>query len=305
MTIRGHAVEKYVTGQRLDTSAGRWSTLLAERWRHCAGELPPVLPRDTEVVVLLRGQTLVERRGAGLRQRTHARPGTVWLCPAGIREDYINAHQGADECLHIFLPGRPFAETMLRDLDLDPAHAELRYEAVARDPFIAEVAHQIRRELVEETSAGTLLIETLGLALSAYLVRHYSATGVRPKTVASREKPLDPRRLSRVAAFIEQNIEQPLSVAELASVACTSPAHFARSFKVATGQTPHAFVSQQRLEHAKRLLACDGHSMTEIACASGFSSQSNFARAFRKAVGVSPRDFRNRSGRRCLTCGGD
>lgn len=296
MTIRGHAVEKYVTGQRLDTSAGRWSNLLVERWRHGAGELPPVLPRDTEVVVLLRGQTLVERRGAGMRQRTQARPGTVWLCPAGIREDYINAHQGAEEALHIFLPGQPFAETMLRDLDLDPKHAELKYEAVACDPFLAQIAHQIQCELAEESSAGALLIETLGLALSAYLLRRYSASAVRPKVVVAREKPLDARRLARVAEFIDQNIERPLSVAELASVACASPAHFARSFKAATGQTPHAFVSRQRLEHAKRLLSGDAYSIAEIAYVSGFSSQSNFARAFRKVMGVSPRDFRSRTG---------
>lgn len=295
MTIQGHAAEKYVTGQQLDTSAGRWSTLLAERWRHGAGELPPVLPRDTEVVVLMRGQTLVERRGAGMRQRTEARPGTVWLCPAGIREEYIHAHQGAEECLHIFLPGQPFAETMLRDLDLDPRHGELRYEAIESDRFIGEVAHQIRRELAEETSAGALLVETLGLVLSAYLVRRYSATGTGARVATVREKPLDARRLARVVAFIEQNVEQTLSVAELASVACASPAHFARSFKVATGQTPHDFVSRQRLERAKRLLAGDAQSISEIAYASGFSSQSNFARAFRKVMGVSPGDFRTRS----------
>jgi len=298
MTIRGHAAEKYVTGQQLATSAGRWSTLLAERWRHGAGELPPVLPRDTEVVVLMRGQTLVERRGAGMRQRTEARPGTVWLCPAGIREDYINAHQGADACLHIFLPGAPLAETMLRDVDLDPKHAELRYEAIECDRFIGEVAHQIDRELAEETSAGALLVETLGYALSAYLVRRYSASEARPKGAGTREKPLDARRLARVVAFIEQNVEQPLSVAEMARIACTSAAHFARSFKAATGETPHAFVSRQRLEHAKRLLARDASSISEIAYASGFSSQSNFARAFRQVTGVSPRDFRIRSGLR-------
>jgi len=298
VTIRGHAVEKYVTGRRLDTSAARWPHLLAERWSHGAGELPPVLPRDTEIVVLLRGRTLVERRGAGMRQRTHARPGTVWLCPAGIREDYIHAHQGADACLHIFLPARPFADTVLQDLDLDPARAELRYEAVDRDPFIAAAAHQIGCELGAETSAGSLLIETLGLALSAYLVHRYAAADVRPTLPAPREKPLDPRRLARVTAFVEANIERPLSVAELASVACTSSAHFARSFKAATGETPHAFVSQQRLARAKRLLAGAGHSIAEIAYASGFSSQSNFARAFRKVTGLAPRNFRDRAARR-------
>lgn len=297
MTITGHAAEKYVNGACLGTSGHRWRRLLVERWRHGAGKLVPVMPRDTEVVVLLRGRTRVDRHGAGMRQSTSARLGTVWLCPAGLREDYVNAHHGADECLHIFLPSEPFAGTMLEDMDLDPVRGELRYEAIDSDPFIAEIAWQIQRELVEETSAGTLLADALGLSLSAYLLRGYAAADVRPKLPAMREKPLDQRRLGRVIAFIEHHIEQPLTVAELASVACTSPAHFARSFKAATGQAPHAYLSAQRLARAKQLLAREEQSISEIAYGSGFSSQANFARAFRKATGLSPRAYRGRTSR--------
>lgn len=296
MTVEGHSVEKYITGRMLGSSSGRrWSNVLAERWRHGAGELPPILPRDTEIAVLLKGQTLVERRGAGMWQRTHARPGTVWLCPAGIQEEYINAHKGADECLHIFLPGRPLEDLLLQDLDIDPARVELRYEAVAHDPFIAEIARLIHRELISETSVGPLLVDTLGAALSVYLVQRYGATDVRIRPPSPRERPLDRRRLARVMAYIDAYIEQPFGVADLAGVACMSPAHFAKCFKAATGKSPHAFVSEQRLARAQHLLAGGGLSIAEIAFASGFSSQSNFARAFRRAVGVTPGEFRGRA----------
>jgi AraC family transcriptional regulator len=83
-------------------------------------------------------------------------------------------------------------------------------------------------------------------------------------------------------------------VADLAAVACMSPAHFARSFKATTGLRPHEFVSRRRLDLAKRLLADDHRSVSEIALSTSFSSQSNFARAFRGATGMTPRDYRAR-----------
>jgi AraC family transcriptional regulator len=87
MDLQGHTAFKYVTGRQLDTPSGRgWTNVLAERWDHEAGALPSLLSRETEVAVLLSGRGLVYREGAGLRQRTPGRSGTVWLCPAGIRE---------------------------------------------------------------------------------------------------------------------------------------------------------------------------------------------------------------------------
>lgn len=293
MNLQGHAAFKYVTGTQLASSKGRgWTSVLAERWRHEAGELPSVLPRDTELAVLLGGRTLVDREGAGLKQRTVGRRGTVWLCPAGIREEFIDFKQPLDDCLHIFLPAAPFADTMLQDLNVDPARVTLRYEAMGHDPFIEQVALAISRELDSETSSGRLLVEALGHALSAYLVHRFADVPVGPKTAAPSGKPIDDRRMARVVEFIDTGIEQNFTVADLAAVACMSPAHFARSFKATMGLTPHGYVSRQRLEVAKRMLADRHRPMVDIALSTGFSSQSNFARAFRDALGMTPGEFR-------------
>lgn len=291
--VHGHSAEKYVTGKMRETSGERgWSNLLVERWSHAAGELPPLTPRDTEVAVLLNGHGLVDRIGSGMRQITHGRPGTVWLCPSGITEEFINVAEPIQDCLHIFLPGQPFEETMLRDLDVDPKRVELRYEAVAHDAFINQIASQILLELGHETSSGRLLMEALGLALSAHLVHKYSAADIRQQAARSADKPLDARRLARVVEFIRGNLDAELTVTQMASVACMSAAHFARSFRLATGSPPHAFVSHQRLALAKTRLLSEQSQIGEIALAAGFSSQANFARAFRKVVGVTPAQFR-------------
>jgi AraC family transcriptional regulator len=293
MELQGHTAFKYVTGKQLETSSGRgWTNVLAEHWNHEAGALPSLLPRETEVAVLLGGRSLVYREGAGLKQRTPGRSGTVWLCPAGIREDLIDFEQPLHNCLHIFLPADPFAECMLQDLDIDPARASLRYEAIGYDPFIEQVALAIHRELKRETSAGRLLVESLGHSLSAYLVHRFSEFSVRAAPRPQSRKPFDARRMARVMEFIDAHIERNFTVAELASVACMSNAHFARSFKASAGQAPHEFVSKMRLERAMRRLADDRQSMTEIAFSTGFSSHSNFTRAFRNATGTTPGDYR-------------
>jgi AraC family transcriptional regulator len=295
--VLGHSADKYVTGRMLQTSnARRWSNLLAERWSHEAGELPSLTPRDTEVAVLLTGNSLVDRIGSGMRQVTHGRPGTVWLCPSGITEEFINVEESIAECLHIFLPGRPFDDAMLRDLDIDPKRVELRYEAVAQDVFIGQIAGQILNELDRETSSGRLLMEALGLALSAHLVHKYSAVDVRKSLPRNADKPLAARRLVRVVDFIRSNLDSDLTVTRLAEVACMSAAHFARSFRLATGLPPHEFVSLERLELAKMRLLKGDVQIGEIAFAAGFSSQANFTRAFRKAVGMTPAQFRAQRG---------
>jgi len=291
--VLGHSVDKYVTGRMLQTSnARRWSNLLAERWSHAAGELPSLTPRDTEVAVLLNGRSIVDRIGSGMRQVTHGRPGTVWLCPSGIEEEFINVTEPLEECLHIFLPGQPFDEVMLRDFDIDPSRVQLRYEVMAQDTFIGCVAGQILQELDSETSSGRLLMETLGIALSAHLVHNYSAAAVRTVQVRSADKPLDPQRLARVVDFIRGNLDADITVAQMASVACMSAAHFARGFRLATGLPPHEFVSAQRLMLAKQRLLAENVQIGEIALAAGFSSQANFTKAFRKAVGLTPAQFR-------------
>ena len=105
-------------------------------------------------------------------------------------------------------------------------------------------------------------------------------------------KQIDCRRMARVMAFVGQHIEQNFTVADLADVACMSPAHFARSFKLTTGRCPHEFVSRIRLTLAKRMLADHQLPISDVALSAGFSSQSNFARAFRDATGMTPRDYR-------------
>ncbi len=275
------------------TSDGRhWSGLAAEMRRHVPGEVPEMISDRTVVALAFRGNAsaVIHRRGNGLRQATKATTGTFWLCPSGVAEDEICITGRIPEMLHIYLPERPFGalshENGFPDLDA----ASVAYDTGPHDVWIAAVARTVAAELLTETASGRLLVETAGLALAAALAHNHG--GRSPASPLTSPHALDPRRLQRVLAFIEAHLEDEIAVADLAQVACLSQFHFIRAFKAATGLPPHRFVGERRLQQAKRLIERGDLTLSEVALACRFSSQANFSRAFRRALGMSPGHYR-------------
>jgi AraC-like DNA-binding protein len=103
---------------------------------------------------------------------------------------------------------------------------------------------------------------------------------------------LAPVKLRRIRDYVDSHLTQEIKLEALAGAAELSLYHFARSFKVSEGMTPHRFILERRLAKARDLLSRDSLSLAEIAAAVGFADQSHFTRRFREAVGVSPGQFR-------------
>lgn len=293
MQMIGHGDQKYPASTRLQSSAGRdWHGLLAERWRHRAGALPDIEPRETEVIVLTRGRLDVRRRGDGRLQRTVAVPGTVWLCPAGIREDMIRLYGEIEESIHIYLPAAPLAATALQELEVDPARLQLRYDGGFHDQVIEQLSRAVLQELRQPGPTGALLAESLGVALAAYILRHHSNMAPTALPLARAEGALDASRRRRIQDFIADNLDRDLTLEQLATEACLSRYHFARAFKAAFGCPPHRFVLARRLERAQHMLRNPDLSLTEVAASCGFASPAHFSRTFRQAVGQPPGAWR-------------
>jgi AraC family transcriptional regulator len=72
--------------------------------------------------------------------------------------------------------------------------------------------------------------------------------------------------------------------------------HFAREFKRSLGLTPKQYLTQCRIEEARRLLQTTGLKIQEVAQRVGFTSASHFAEVFRKQTGLRPREYRLRYG---------
>lgn len=99
-------------------------------------------------------------------------------------------------------------------------------------------------------------------------------------------------RLERVLGYIERSLGEPLRISHLAASAHMSPFHFSRLFKLATGESPHAFLTRRRIERAKELLAQANLPLVHVASAVGFQTQGHFTEVFRRRTGTTPRRYR-------------
>ncbi len=135
--------------------------------------------------------------------------------------------------------------------------------------------------------------ETLGILLAHELLRlNNGAAGGGADARSYMRGGLAAWQRNRVADYLEEHLAESLSLATLAELARLSPFHFARAFKRSFGMPPHRYLVSRRMERAKRLLADDAASITQIGRAVGFAETSSFTSAFRKHAGVAPTVFR-------------
>ena len=294
MNLLDHGIQKYPIGDILKSSAAcSWPGVAAEVRMHPTCELPSIMLEQMEISIALRchPQAVVSRKGDGLQQVTKVEPGTIWLCPAGVQEEDIKV-SGWHEALHLYVPVSRFDQ--LSDVcgGARVRAQSVRYLAGVHDELIRQIGGALVDEIQAPSAAGHVLADSLAISLAARLVQKYSSdwsSGTDPVQVKAR---LDEQRVRRVIDFMTSNIDQDIAIDDLASVACLSPFHFIRMFQKAVGKTPSRFLSDLRLERAKSLLALGDAPIVDIALSCCFSSQSNFTRAFHRATGLTPGDYR-------------
>jgi AraC family transcriptional regulator len=187
------------------------------------------------------------------------------------------------------------------NLYIDPAmllaDPELRFSEIAfesrlffDDPSLWTTARKILR-LVEEEDDNRLYAETLAVALAIELIRFQGRGGLRPP--AARGGLAEWQRRT-IVEFINDNLERNISLKELAGLVRLSPNHFCKAFARSMGMPPHHYQLRQRIERAKILLADPDRSITDVVLATGYTASSNFATAFRRVTGLTPREYRRR-----------
>lgn len=103
------------------------------------------------------------------------------------------------------------------------------------------------------------------------------------------------QRLDKVCRYIDDNLEHPIRLEQLARIAHCSPFHFQRQFKTHIGLNPAQYVQNKRLRRAMLQLANRPTlSVTDIAFEAGFDFAESFSHTFKKRFGVTPTEFRNR-----------
>jgi AraC family transcriptional regulator len=184
-----------------------------------------------------------------------------------------------------------------RQLD-DPfgkVHPEIEFfERVYGDDNVAEHLRSMREELPAFHNDTLWLQENLHHLLE-FLLSKYEETwkeveSVQAVRAVTKEELY--RRLYKARDFAYATLDQPVSLDDLAYVACLSTNYFLRSFKALFKQTPHQFIIEKRLQRAQHLLRESDQSVSEICLAVGFQSLGSFSWLFKKRIGLSPEAFR-------------
>lgn len=93
--------------------------------------------------------------------------------------------------------------------------------------------------------------------------------------------------------FIQENLDEELSLERIAKAACFSPFHFHRLFRAFTGESLNNYIRRLRIEKSAGRLKYSEDSVTDIALDSGYNTPSSFSRAFHQVMGASPNSYRS------------
>jgi AraC-like DNA-binding protein len=136
-----------------------------------------------------------------------------------------------------------------------------------------------------EQSGTGLELESKMLSVFGEIAQQYVRVPLRNRG----QKP-EHQKVARAKEFLIENHRRATSLAELANIVDFSPYHLLRTFRSMVGLTPHDFLTQIRVERAKRLLRL-GNAISDIAADTGFVDQAHFTRRFKAIVGVTPGQY--------------
>ncbi|HZF27169.1 MAG TPA: AraC family transcriptional regulator [Steroidobacteraceae bacterium] len=197
-------------------------------------------------------------------------PGDEFMC--------THDHVHGDECLSLHLEPE-LAESLGGDATL---------WRVGGLPPLPEL--MVLGELTQAAAEGAtdVGLDEAALLFVARFAELTSGHKARPQQAHAPDR----RRAVETALWIDRNSHRAIDLEGAARQVNLSSFHFLRLFTRVLGVTPHQYLVRSRLRRAARLLADDSRLISDIAYDSGFGDLSNFVRTFRRAAGVSPREFR-------------
>ncbi|HEV8282760.1 MAG TPA: helix-turn-helix transcriptional regulator [Chitinophagaceae bacterium] len=151
--------------------------------------------------------------------------------------------------------------------------------------------HNLIWKKAEKKNAGNLQIDEMVMDLIEKLMN--VLTDSKPVLfVPDSLKQFHLGTVENARAYIFENFSQNISLQQLAKHCLVSPFHFSRIFKAIMNISPHQYLTEVRLNHAKLLLTTTDQSITHIAFACGFNSPEHFATAYRLRFKINPSAYR-------------
>ncbi len=128
------------------------------------------------------------------------------------------------------------------------------------------------------------------------IVYHLLQTEQRARLLEHAAREAQAHAVTSAISVMKQEMQQPLTVQELARAVCMSESAFAHLFKATTGVPPLQYLKQLRMEHASKLIT-HGTSVGDAADKVGYSSASHFTTEFKRYFGDTPKTYSQRLGR--------
>lgn len=264
----------------------RGGTRMTRRWGH--GEFHATLPAmQTHVLMTYYGAAQNSSFRQGRRRASaRTRPGSVTIIPEG--EDGRWDVEGPIEVSHVYLSDERLQSAA--EVIANGRHIELIGRICFEDATSARILELLGNEAAQGDASSSLFVEQAMDLLCTQLVRAHSAHAAL--TLPVMRKGLADWQVKRVTDYMNEFLDREIRLDELAALVRMSRFHFCTAFRLATGQTPHEWLTALRIGCARRMLADSDMPVTGIALSVGYQTPSSFAASFRKLTGTTPTAFR-------------
>jgi AraC-like DNA-binding protein len=182
------------------------------------------------------------------------------------------------------MPGLTARETAL----LRKGLAAIKPPVFHFSPGLEDCAERLLAEHRRPTPESSIAARGILHELIAWIIRDHRAEQLRRGQAPEAYSP----PIGKVMEWLGEHLDENISVNDLADVAGLSPSYFRRWFHREVGFSPRGYVTQLRIERAKRLLAESDRSITDIAMDLGYSTSAYFTAVFHGETGTTPSEFR-------------
>jgi AraC-like DNA-binding protein len=204
------------------------------------------------------------------------------------RERSITMICSKDFVSGLLSPSTPDLPTSIADF-LRARASHFSYDSLPMHPQMRPIVEDILSP--PETGAlGNLMIEAKALELLCFAIKHILGSSRSAETV----RPRDRRKIEELCQILDDDTQAALSIADLCRHLAWNETQMMECFKQVTGTTISNYRQRIRMDHALRQLCDTDASITEVAFNAGYEHPSNFATAFKRTFGFSPRLARAR-----------
>ncbi|WP_230459417.1 helix-turn-helix domain-containing protein [Burkholderia ubonensis] len=246
-------------------------------------------PENVLSVYLSKGENCSQIRGSRAVRRGFK--DAICLFPAGEGRSQWRIN-GRLNFLHLYFdPGR-FETGLLSSIGGDARLSRFREAFQEASPVISTAARSVAH--ADWTDSSMMLgLDGVVSWILLNVVKTYSSTGLEPHGRAEHGR-FTPRQRALIRDWLADNLSEVVRLEQLASLVNISRYHFLRKFSRTFGQSPHAMLTQMRMQRAYELLASSDLKISMIALECGYGQHSHFTVAFKRHFGHAPSQVRRR-----------